>query len=102
MAAAQDLAILKAIVRRILAPHDVAVYLFGSQATGRARAKSDIDLALEPGRRFPDQVIGEFREAVEDSNIVRRVDVLDLRDTDTTFRRRVRREGKLWIGTKKN
>ena len=102
MAVSQDLATLKAIARRLLGPHDVTVYLFGSQALQAARRASDIDLAVEPGARFPDRALADFREAIEESDIVRRVDVVDLRDTAQSFRNRVRREGKLWIGARKN
>ena len=87
-------------VRRIvtarLGRYEVRVYLFGSRATGGAHEASDIDLAVDPREPLPPGTLAELREALEESTIPYRVDVVDLRDTDATFRDRVREEGVEW------
>ena len=89
----------KEIVRRTLAPRRVNVYLFGSQASGRARATSDIDVAVETAVPLPPGVLATLRETLEESTIPCRVDVVDLAETDPDFAEHVRREGVLWIAS---
>ena len=59
----------KDLVRRTLAPWDVNVYLFGSQASGRAGATSDIDVAIETAVPLPPGVLATLRETLEESTI---------------------------------
>ena len=87
----------KSIVRDVLGPTPVDVYLFGSWASGTQRSTSDIDVAIESAERLPRHLLASLREALEESTIPNRVDVVDLAETDTAFRDRVRREGIRWI-----
>ena len=89
----------KGIVSRTLAPTPVDVYLFGSRASGRARATSDIDVAIDAAAPLPRGVLVALRDALEESTIPYRVDVVDLAETDSDFRERIRREGVLWIAS---
>jgi len=100
--AAEDPALLdrvKRIVRRVLGPTPAHVYLFGSWARGAQRPTSDIDVAIESADPLPRALLASLREALEESTIPNRVDVVDLAETDAAFRDRVRREGILWIGS---
>lgn len=69
------------------------MYLFGSHATGKARRHSGIDIAILPLRRLAPNLIAEIREELEESDVVRNVDIVDLSETDEAFRRRVQEEG---------
>lgn len=89
----------KGIVRRVLAHRAVDVYLFGSWARGTQRPTSDIDVAIESVEPLPRALLASLREALEESTIPNRVDVVDLAETDDAFRDRVRREGILWIAS---
>lgn len=91
-----DLESTKRIVLEQLKAFRAKVYLFGSQATGKARLYSDIDIAVLPLQPLPVHTLSEIREHLEESDIVRNVDVLDLTKTDDAFRRRVEKEGVLW------
>jgi predicted nucleotidyltransferase len=91
-----DLETVKIIVLGQLKAYKAKVYLFGSQATGKARLYSDIDIAILPLQPLPILALSEIREKLEESDIVRQVDVLDLTETDDIFRRRVEKEGVLW------
>jgi hypothetical protein len=44
-------------------------------------------------------VLATLRDALEESTIPYRVDVVDLAETDADFRERIRREGVLWIAS---
>ncbi len=76
--------------------HRAKVWLFGSQATGQARRYSDIDVAILPLEPLPALTFSNIREALEESNILRTVDVVDLSDADEALRQRVLKEGVLW------
>jgi uncharacterized protein len=73
------------------------VYLFGSWASGTQRRASDIDLAIEAPTPLPAAVLARLREALEESHVPYRVDVVDLAEVDDSFRARALREGQLWI-----
>ena len=89
----------KGIVRRVLGHTPADVYLFGSWARGTQRPTSDIDVAIESAEPLPRALLASLREALEESTIPNRVDVVDLAETDTAFRDRVRREGIRWIAS---
>jgi predicted nucleotidyltransferase len=87
----------KGIVRRVLGHTPADVYLFGSWAHGTQRPTSDIDIAIGSVAPLPRGLLTSLREALEESTIPNRVDVVDLAETDAAFRDRVRREGIRWI-----
>ena len=77
-------------------PGGAQVYLFGSFASGRARRGSDIDVAVLPRAGAAKGALSRLREALEESWVPHRVDVVDLREADPAFRERVLREGVRW------
>jgi predicted nucleotidyltransferase len=74
------------ILREYL-PSDVAVWVFGSRATGRARRYSDLDLAIDAGRQLSFDETGALSEAFSDSDLPYRVDIVDWRLVGDDFRR---------------
>lgn len=93
---AHDLNTTRKIIFQHLQPRDAKVYLFGSHATGKARTHSDIDIAILPLRPINPMTLTQIREELEESDVVRNVDIVDLSKTDVAFRRRVEKEGILW------
>lgn len=87
----------KGLVRQVLGGTPADVYLFGSWARGTQRPTSDVDIAIESAAPLPRALLASLREALEESTIPNRVDVVDLTETDAAFRDGVRREGILWI-----
>lgn len=86
------------IVLQALGPRPVRVYLFGSWASGTQRRSSDIDVAIHAGEPLPPGMLAGLREALEESNIPYRVEIVDLAEADSAFCENVRREGVLWSG----
>ena len=78
-----------AIVRAILHDHlppDAKAFVFGSRAHGGARRYSDLDLALEWDRPLGLPLIGAIAEALSESDLPFKVDILDVTTIDPSFR----------------
>jgi hypothetical protein len=97
LASEQDLQQVKRIVLGALKGYPARVFLFGSHATGRATTTSDIDVAVVPTDELPSGLLSRIREALEESTVPYRVDLVDLSKTDSAFCRRVLQEGIEWI-----
>ena len=80
-----DLTIVRTILRTHLPPGTHA-WVFGSRATGSARRYSDLDLALEGDRPLSFAAMGDVAEALSESDLPYKVDVVDLRSVDPAFR----------------
>ena|SRR5207248_7938383 len=74
-----------AILRTHL-PQAVKAWVFGSRATGRARLYSDLDLAIDAGRRLTLDERASLTEAFCDSDLPYKVDVVDWQDLDARWR----------------
>jgi predicted nucleotidyltransferase len=80
-----ELAIVRDILRTHLTP-ETRVWVFGSRATATARRYSDLDLALEGDKPLSTDVLGDIAEALSESDLPYKVDVIDLRSVDPAFR----------------
>ena len=67
-------------------PPEAEVWAFGSRATGRARPYSDLDLAIDCGRRLTIDEAAILREAFTESDLPYKVDFVDWRAIDDAFR----------------
>ena len=80
------------IVRGVLRAHlpqGARAYVFGSRAHGGARRYSDLDLAIEWERPLGLDVIGEIADALSESDLPYKVDIVDLSIVDAAFRARI-------------
>lgn len=78
-----------AMVRAILArhiPEGIAVWAFGSRATGKPKPFSDLDLALESDAPLPPGLIGDLAQAFEDSDLPWKVDVAEWSELSQAIR----------------
>jgi predicted nucleotidyltransferase len=80
-----DMAIVWGILRTHLPPGTRA-WVFGSRATASARRYSDLDLAIGGGEPLSPDVMGDIAEALSESDLPYKVDVIDLRAVDPAFR----------------
>ena len=89
------------VSRSLAAFQPVAVYLFGSLATGSARADSDLDLAFLPSG--PVDPLACFNAAQEIAELFgREVDLVDLTKASTVLAKEVLRTGWLLEETDRN
>ncbi len=77
-----------AVVRRLLAAQvpDCEVRAFGSRVTGNAKPYSDLDIVLLGPARLPIGRLAALREAIAESELPIRVDVIDWHAISENFR----------------
>jgi uncharacterized protein len=87
-------------VREIVLAHTkglpVEVYFFGSRADGTHEFYSDVDIAIEAKGNLPRTLFPDLTEALEESTVPYRVDVVNLKAADEIFRAKVKRTGIKW------
>ncbi|MBX6353055.1 MAG: nucleotidyltransferase domain-containing protein [Thermoflavifilum sp.] len=86
------------LVRSVLDHRPCRIILFGSVARGEAQHISDIDIALDAGERLDGYTMFQIRDALEESLIPYRIDVLDLAAVSPEMRAHVLKEGIVWNG----
>ena len=77
----------------LTAGEDVKIYLFGSFAKGNYRTSSDIDIAIGGASS---KKIREIREYFEESNIPRKIDIVDMNFAGEKILREIERTGVRW------
>ena len=85
----------KEFTRKFWQNQPVRIYLFGSWARGEAKRSSDVDIAIE-SKDDMSFLIGEFREALENSCIIYNVDVVDMNFAAESLCKKIREEGIIW------
>ncbi len=85
-----DLEQVLAILDRHLPGREVRA--FGSRVAGKAKAFSDLDLAVMGDEPLAATVMADVREAFRESDLPFKVDVLDWASTKETFRRVIERQ----------
>jgi type I restriction enzyme S subunit len=83
-----DRAILQEILNKWLR-QGVRVWGFGSRVTGTARRYSDLDLAVEGDERLSLDVLVCLKDALSESDLTIRVDVIDLKAVDPAFLQKI-------------
>jgi predicted nucleotidyltransferase len=74
-------------------PRRTKTWVFGSRVTGRARRYSDLDLAIDAGRRLTLDEIARLAEAFSDSDLPYKVDLVDWHEIDDPWRETIAAEG---------
>jgi uncharacterized protein len=92
----QDRTAIEWIVAPWLDREGVGLKLFGSRARGDARRVSDIDLALIATKPIALADMALLREALDESHIPFRVDVVDYASAPAHLRAAIDREGIPW------
>jgi len=87
-----------AIVRDILRRYvpDREVWAFGSRARGKAKPYSDLDLAIIGEAPLSLDVSANLAEALSESDLPYKVDIVDWATIDDSFREIIRRATRSW------
>ena len=75
-----------------LLPAGTRAWVFGSRATGRAQPYSDLDLAIDAGRPLTLDEAVRLSEALRDSDLPYRVDLVDWCAIGDNFRKLIAAE----------
>ena len=94
----QILDMVKKVVLDEISNEPVKVYLFGSWARGEEHVSSDIDIAVDSIDGVHLENLARLREALEESAVPYRVDVVDLAEAAKVLADKVRKEGIVWKG----
>ena len=82
---------------------DADIFLFGSQVTGKAHAKSDYDVGYYAEEKVPIHIIVDLKEKLEDMPIPASVDLVDFAATSEDFRLVALKGGvEIWKHKQKN
>ena len=82
---------------------DADIFLFGSQVTGRAHAKSDYDVGYYAEEKVPIHIIVDLKEKLEDMPIPASVDLVDFATISEDFRLIALKGGvEIWKQKQKN
>lgn len=80
-------AIIKKTIFSFLNPEDCRVFVFGSQASGRAKKFSDFDIGLKSSKTIPWWKLAAIDEAFEESDLPYTVDVVDFNLVSEKFKK---------------
>ena len=72
------------------------IYLYGSRARGSHSKFSDIDLAIDMHKEIPLHATNEARSMLNESNIIYKMDVVDMHRIPEKMREHIKKEGILW------
>ena len=78
--------ITKNIVLQHIANNNFKVFLFGSRACGNEKKMSDIDIGILGNEKFPLQLKFKIQEAIEESIVPFKVDIIDFFNVDGNFK----------------
>lgn len=77
---------IKKIIFQFLDPKKYQVFIFGSRATGKAKKFSDYDVGIWGKKTVPSATIVLIEEALEESDLPYRVDIVDFSLVSSKFR----------------
>jgi len=78
---------IKSIIYRFLDPKEYQVFIFGSRATGKAKKYSDYDVGIWGKKPVPSHIIILIEEALEESDLPYRIDIVDFSLVSSKFRK---------------
>ncbi len=77
---------IKRIILQFLDTSKYKVFIFGSRATGEAKKFSDYDIGIIGERPVPSRVKVLIEEALEESNLPYKVDIVDFTLVSSSFK----------------
>jgi len=75
---------------------EAKIYLFGSRATGKHTQWSDIDIAIDVGKKLDRALVGEVINVVAGTDIVYKVEIVDVHSVSEDMRKSILEERVIW------
>ncbi len=75
---------------------EATIYLFGSRATDKHSEWSDIDIALDAGKKIFFVKIGEIIDVLAGTDIPYKIEVVDFHDIPESMQKSILKEGIIW------
>jgi predicted nucleotidyltransferase len=75
---------------------DAKIILYGSRARGDFMQWSDIDLALDTGKRMPVESVDEVISVIRETNIPYKVEIVDLYNVSEEMQASIKKDGIIW------
>ena len=75
---------------------EAKIYLFGSRATGKFSQWSDIDLALDAGKKLPSVAVGEVIDVLAGTDIPFKIEVVDMYAVSNGMKESILDERVIW------
>lgn len=76
---------------------EAKIYLFGSRARLTHHSRSDIDIALDAGKKIePRYRVGELRSMLVESHIPYKIDIVDIYMTSDDMRKAILEDKIIW------
>jgi predicted nucleotidyltransferase len=72
------------------------IYLYGSRARGDHTERSDIDVAIDMGRKMELREVARARGVLEGLNTAQTIDVVDMHSIRADMRETILKEGVRW------
>lgn len=88
----KDWALVLNLVINPLKKQKAKVWIFGSRARGNFKPFSDLDIVFENQEKFPQGFLSKIIEAVEESNLVIKVDLVSFDDLAESYKESVLKE----------
>lgn len=79
-------------------PENTKIWVFGSRAKGKTRRASDLDLAIDTGRKLTKKETSALFHAFDESDLPYKVDVLDLNNINESLKKLIDAEKILLLG----
>lgn len=76
---------------------EAKIYLFGSYARGDYKQSSDIDIAIDIGKKIPQLEKNQIRHMLEVLNTLQSIDIVDFHATPPKMQENIRQEGIEWL-----
>lgn len=88
----------KKVLIEIIEKHlpNCKIILYGSRARGDNSPGSDIDVAIDAGKKLSRFVVYRIANEIEETKIPFFVDVLDLQSADEAIRGQIKKDGVIW------
>ncbi len=88
----------KDLLIKIISKHinNCTIYLFGSRATSSNSGSSDIDIAIDSGKKIDIVILGNIKDEIEESIIPFFVDIVDLKNVSEEMESQILKTGKVW------